>query len=120
MIYVAIMKCSNDYYLCMNNDNTILGANEPEPIIRIFERAYNEAHDRSYEGSMSACIAYISAQPAIVELNDLTEISKIVIISDEGTVNGALVGGCKGALCRPEIAKELWSKGKNPRLISCD
>ena len=92
----------------------------PEPILHIFEKAYNEAHDRSYEGSMSACISYITAQPSVVELKDMDELLTIVIRDYDGCVKAARIGSCIGALCDSELAKELWEKGKNPRLISCD
>ena len=86
--------------------------------LAFFEDAYKRFHNRSYEGSMSACLNWMAYQPSIAHLA-LWEMEQLV---EEYTVVHAwhVSGGMHYIPLRAADAKVIWDKGCKPTLIQDD
>lgn len=94
---------------------TIMGFEDVAEGLRYFETGYMDAHHRSFEGSMSACINNLSFQPSIVELT----MGDIEAAAEKGTkaVTVRSVAGSVTLLPLKVDAIALWETGTKPRLI---
>lgn len=86
--------------------------------VKLIEDAYNETHQRGYEGSMSACIHHMGYQPSVILTAGVDDI-KSRIITDEQKVfrMSGMAGRMEGIETRTG-AVDLWENGAKPRLIS--
>lgn len=82
--------------------------------LRYFEDAYNRAHSRSYEASMSACINAISFRPSILKLS-LEEIKQHL----DGEGSAVHIRNVSGSMTILPLkdADQLWESGEKPQLI---
>jgi len=83
--------------------------------LRYFEDAYNRAHGRSYEASMSACINAISFRPSILRLS--IDTIKEHLAEGTGVITVRNVSGSMSLLPLVD-AEQLWESGEKPKLIS--
>jgi hypothetical protein len=86
--------------------------------VRYFEDAYNYAHVRGYEPSMSACINWLFIQPSIVTFKTQAELKKLVERPVISVTFNCVAGGGEGLMVK-RSAWKLWDKGVKPRLIGC-
>lgn len=113
-MYIALLKSDSKYYIFTDRSGNVIAREHSHEILGMFERAYNDAHYRSYEGSMSACISYISCQPSVIQVKDVDEIRSIA--GDEMHLYQLSIGF--GINCKTEVAEKYFEKGLNPKLIS--
>ena len=120
---VALIETNSGVFLMMTDPrfekkskkSEIQGFESIQEGVAFFERAYNAAHQGSYESSMSACINNIFFRPSIVEFNNVEEIvpflAEPVQLMTLTCVAGRLYG------LKFKDAKNLWEKGTKPELI---
>lgn len=120
MVAIAMIKASDEYYIMAHaNQASIQAFPTIEVGLKHFEDAYNESHDRSYEGSMSACINNMSFQPSIVGVpRGLDELAEIVGSKEAGYIKLGNVSGSMYAVKAPAKGEEYWEKGHKPHLIT--
>jgi hypothetical protein len=94
---------------------TIRGWKTSKEALEYWEGAYRRAHARSYEGSMSACLNFISFNPSILELT-LDEIAPL-IAGDRRVVNLYTNSGSIDAVVLNNKAAAFWERGSKPALI---
>ena len=117
-LYLVIMKADNKYYLYANKPGIVSAFNTEREALNYFERAYNRGHDRSFEGSMSACINWMSFQPSVISVNSDEELysffgGKQARFMDIRHVSG---GFC-GAIPAMDLT-EMFENGIKPSLIT--
>ena len=123
---VALIQSDGQIYLMLSRDGdqlTIAGWSTPEEAKGYFERGYNNAHDRGYESSMSACINFIQFTPKIVTfptLEALVEALGIVEGKSEAVRLSSISGWMDALILDQEKAKAVWESGDTPALISED
>jgi hypothetical protein len=123
---VCIMKIHDDgvakYLLLASQERDdswcVAGYETVKRGVDTFERMYNSAHRRSYEGSMSACINFIFMQPSIVEITE-EELPKLASKTPSVMNVHTVAGGFHG-ITTSKLAEKYWEKGVKPALISDD
>lgn len=114
------VRGKHEYAVLLNRDKTVCGFLSVVDGIRDFEERYNSSHRRSYEGSMSALLNWTFFRPAIVEIEDVKDIEKLV----EDPVNikmasySHISGNFNGLVLDPTKAEAVWRKGAKPNLIA--
>lgn len=120
MSAIALLKIDGSVFILMVYDKSrylIQGFKDVADGVRFFEEGYMRAHKRGYEGSMSACLSMIQAQPSIIEasVEDIkTWIGEDAQLYD---ISGLADPGRKGLKVLPKYQK-VWDKGEKPRLIA--
>lgn len=119
---VVLVKMDRDKLVLMTGrDNFVQAFPTETQAVRHFEDAYNHAHARGYEPSMSACLHAILYQPSVV-----TFASKAAMLRGLGVTNphkativdaNSVCGGVSGIVLNSKKAKSAWAKGIKPRLI---
>lgn len=93
---------------------SIRGFKSEQDGLEYFESAYRRAHQRSYEGSMSACINAIFFRPSIVQLS-IPEIH--TLIEEQKVVRAHHTSGMIDYVpLIAEKAEPIWEKGSKPAL----
>ena len=117
MVFACLIKTLEGFYWLADKDGeqwAVRGFTSKEQGLRYFESAYEAAHDRGYEASMSATINWIQFQPSIVGFERRTQMLPFyegrpcTLSSVAGRLN-VLTG--KGKL------QKLWDKGAKPKLV---
>lgn len=139
MIYVSIVQTTNDhkpsgpsdlenlaattgphsYWLVAGDDKMVIGFKTKAEGLAYYEKGYRAGHQRSYEGSMSACINWMFFRPSIVRTTEetLNEICKKapdgrIMMSGLSHVSGFM----RGIQLMEKEAEILWKKGTKPSL----
>ncbi len=118
---IVLMKCEGKFYTVVNQDNSISAFKSVEDGLASFENIYDRKHN-SYEGSMSACINWMTFQPAILWFEDVAAIRNTLFagVKDEDIRvyhHTHVSGGFRGLLCGPE-AESYWNAARKPALIT--
>ena len=116
-MFIALILAEEKVYILANNDFDVIGFSTLKKAKNYFENSYKSAHTRSYEGSMSACLNYITFQPSIIEIKDANDIKNNIANERLETVRLSHVSGFMNAIKTRESARELWSSGIKPKLI---
>lgn len=121
----CIVKVQDKYYLegMRDKGKIVIAANTetPKEVAASVERQYNRKHDSSYEGSMSACIHYLTYQYSFFSEDENKLVDALFPNKDNvecvsiSHVSGFLVGF---KIENREVAESYFSKGVQPRLIS--
>lgn len=82
--------------------------------LRYFEEAYERAHARGYESSMSACINWLVFQPSILRMS-LEQIRDLA--AGPRIHNWSSVAGSMRVIPLKPEAEPLWESGAKPKLI---
>ena len=120
---VALLKHGKKVFLLMQKDGAsgkflIQGFKNITDGIRYFEDGYRQAHSRSYEGSMSACINAITFQFRVVEFKDLEELkAKLLDMDNLNLLEVSNVSGYYTVVPCSKSALEVYDKAITPRLI---
>lgn len=119
---IVLMKSDEKYYVVVDDDNSIGTYKTAGEALGSFEDLYERNHARSFEGSMSACINWMSFQPAVVWFEDVEGIRRALFsgIRDEDIrVHSVrnVSGGFRGLLCGPGV-ESIWTEAPKPALIS--
>jgi hypothetical protein len=121
-LFVAVIEARSEYYLITDrtNEKSILVFKTEKEGLDYYESAYNSAHERSYESSMSACINNIFMHPSIIKVESIADIDKRLLGGKPYSpiVARHVSGGFAGIRCKAETASEVWKSGAKPRLIS--
>lgn len=115
------LRADNKIYI-MADGGMISGFENKQKALDFFQKGYNQSHRRGYEASMSACINYITFQPAIHEISEdelqgLVEQGVIVPETFKSYSLNHISGMMTGALCTGENAEKWHESGTSPRLI---
>jgi len=117
-MYIILIESEKKYYILVNNeDYSVLGFNTEKEGIEYFEKAYKSCHSCSYEGSMSACLNFLTFRPSIIKIKDVEDIRDNIAVEKPRKVTLSHVSGSMDVITTREKAKELWESGKKPRLI---
>jgi hypothetical protein len=82
-----------------------------------FLESYGNAHSRSYEGSMSACVHFMQFQPHIVRFESLDDIKNRIAAEDPHVHSlTSIAGRMLGISCRKEAYK-IWKESESAPLI---
>jgi hypothetical protein len=124
-VVVALLKTAeNQYWLLLAQDGErfcIHGWPSIAHAVDYFEAAYNGAHARSYEASMSACINSIEFQPCVAVFQDLQELEQQLLPPADqrrATRISSISGGYNVLKLDPKVAAPFWEKGRKPCLIA--
>jgi len=111
-----------DYFVQLNNDKVVAAFDSVEQGLASMEAEYNRHHRRSYEGSMSACINYLSFQRALVACENVEDLKKKLLPHGEpNLVELSHVSGFMFAIrADTKKAKAIWDKAAKPALITED
>lgn len=116
-ITLALLKVNTEVFILIDQDNQVIGFKNLADGVRYFEQGYAKAHRRSYEGSMSACIAFLQVQPAIITVSGIPEIEDMVGDSPRASaLSGVATPGLRGIKVLPEHAHR-WDTGRHPKLV---
>ena len=116
-IYALMVFSNGEWYFYMNEDGTFRGDVEILDLIHPIEEAYMSCHTRSYEGSMSACINFITFRYKVIKIKeeDLKD-----LIFDTNIYKGHNISGrFTGVKLKPEMY-HIMEKGAEPKLIVYD
>lgn len=116
-MYIVLIQSKEDYYILANSDDSISSFNTEEDAIKYFEKGYRSYHYRSYEGSMSACLNFLTFRPSIIKIKDVEDIRDNIAAEKPRKITLSHVSGSMDVITTREKAKELWESGKKPRLI---
>ncbi len=127
-VAVVLIKTSGRILLMTDRNNRVQGFESKVEALRFFERAYEGAHARGFEPSMSACINFITFHPSVVEVeggepNSVT-LRKMFNIADDDSVEIVTVNNVSGTMSGIDVTKapnaeKLWKNGATPQLIRC-
>lgn len=120
--YICIVRAFQEskyvYIAVLNDDNTIWGNPDAEAILTTFESKYQEAHRRSYVGSMSACINWMFFNPSVVAVEDIEIIREWVPGKElQAATVSNISGSIKGILLDASKVAAVWDNGIKPKLI---
>ena len=118
MIYIYIENIKGEFFISLNSDKTIIASKSKEEGIERIERIFNEYHKRDYTWSMSTTIMWMDLNVRVCGVED----EKFL---EEKLLNGPPFDVVKhkyglSMKTNQNVAKELYEKGKAPRLISRD
>lgn len=124
---VAIIKTDADKYWLMlakeeeGNGFCILGWDSMARGVNYFEEAYNRAHSRGYEPSMSACINFVQLQPKVVAFDSIEDLEKKLL--PKGACRSphrlSTVSGSYDVLpLDSKLAAPIYAAGRTPNLIT--
>lgn len=118
---VAIFKTTEGYFLLLNHEDkvfTIRGWKSVNEALSYFELAFERAHNRGYEPSMSACINFIQFQPRVVTFAGLQDmIQKLGLTPNEKPYRLHSISGSYDVLpLKAELAAVVYETGKTPDL----
>ena len=116
-IYALMVFSNGEWYFYMNEDGTFRGDVEILDLIHPIEEAYMSCHERSYEGSMSAYINWISFRYKVIK----TRTSELKNLIHDTTIHKCrnISGGFLGVKLKPEMY-HIMEKGAEPKLIVYD
>ena len=115
-------KAKDKVYLLIGENNVVQAFKSVQKASDYFESSYMKCHNRGYESSMSACLNYITFNPAIHpwEHEDLSKLVDMGVINPETfssyTIRN-ISGQITGALCTGENASSWHDSGITPNLI---
>lgn len=116
---LCLLKTDNEIWLMLNDDKSIKGWNTVAEALQYWTSGYKRKHRQSYEGSMSACIAFVTVQPSIIWVPEDSDWLQNHLISKADNH----VYSCRniaihfyGVKTSPE-AETLWENGSFPSLI---
>lgn len=113
------MKCTDEYYIVTNKDNSIAAYKTVEDGLSTVEKMYNKKHYSNYEGSMSACINWMTFQPAIISFDSIETLAKALLTQEPRVFALSHVSGfMNGIRCDKAKAKKVWDRARKPELIS--
>ena len=116
-IYTLMIFSNDEWYFYMNDDNTFRGDKNIWELIHPIEKAYISCHTRSYEGSMSACINFITFRYKVIKIKE--EDLKDLIFDTTVHKCRNMSGGFLGVKLKPEMY-HIMEKGAEPKLIVYD
>ena len=116
-MFIALILAEEKVYMLANDEFDVIGFSTLRKAKNYFENSYKSAHSRSYEGSMSACLNYITFQPSIIEIKDVEDIRNNIAEEKPKTVRLSHLSGFMNAITTREGVKELWNSGIKPKLI---
>jgi hypothetical protein len=112
------MKTSKGFFILSDDDGVIQIENSESTWVRSFEDKYNAKHRQNYEGSMSACINYISFRPSVVRVESAEDIGeRLLNIPFKIQSVRNVSGGFTGVTSDKDMSEE-WEKGVKPRMIN--
>ena len=116
-IYLALMKADGKYYIYANKPGVVSAFVSEREALNFFENAYRRGHNRSFEGSMSACMNWMSFQPSVVSLNSDEEFYNLFGGKQARFVEiRNVAGGFCGAIPEMDLT-EMFENGTKPSLI---
>ena len=112
----------NKVYLLLGEDRIVQAFDSVRRALDYFESPYLRAHNRGFTSSMSACLNYITFNPAIHswEHEDLSKLIEMGVIASDtfrSYTIGNISGQIKGALCTGAEAVNWHNSGITPKLI---
>lgn len=125
-MFCLAYNLNDGLFLNYKGDGNIHATQTKEEILKDVVHSYNKSHARNYEGSMSACIHFISTHPIVVEVPDTgDQIMDILVRSESGGVevfslSSMASRGTKGLKVKPELAEEMIKSGTVPELMNED
>ncbi len=114
--YMALIEAENKIWLMLTDDNAIRAFRTEREALAHFEDAYQGAHARGYEASMSACINWMYFQPSIIHASLEDVKHEIIAVDAHAFTLRSIAGSIDAANTQPK-AREWFEKGMKPRLI---
>src|SRR3990167_4991100 len=108
--YMALIEADNKIWLMLTEGNAIRAFKTQPEALAHFEDAYQGAHARGYEASMSACINYIHFQPSIIHAS-LEDVKRDIIAEDAHAFSLRSVAGGIDAVNTQPKAREWFENG---------
>jgi hypothetical protein len=82
-----------------------------------FLESYGDAHYRSFEGSMSACVHFMQFQPHIVRFESIEDVKNRIAAEEPHIFSmTSIAGRMLGISCRKEAYK-IWEESESAPLI---
>lgn len=121
---VALVKAGGKFYITLNRDKTVAAFPSVEAGLASFQNMYDRNHSRGQVGSASACINYMTFQPAIVLFKSLDELRKKLLDSSDEDLKIVELSHVSGYMLGIEADQEkaagVWDVSCKPGLISND
>lgn len=120
--WVALLRPSVGVFVMCNDDFSIAAFKTERDALNFFESTYHEAHGRSYERSMSACVNFITYNPIVLNVN-FEKLKELALTNEEGKFTPVSLsnvsGFAKGIQLRacPEL-EEMIGRGVVPNLVA--
>lgn len=120
--FVALIK-TEQHISFMTNDGVIQGWTSLQKALDYWTGGYNRKHRSSYEGSMSACIHYISFQPRVIQVPGDTEEERLEFLKSQVDLPASLMtfsnvsGRMQGVPLSAEKGLALYETGTSPDLM---
>lgn len=119
-IYLILVTFNKISALLSGRDGNVLGYSTPDAAKSVFENSYKEAHNRSYESSMSANIHFILFNPQLIKLDAGEEgfrkfVKEVCIMNGEYTQLAnfsCIAGSLRGVLVNESINKYLLKENQ--------
>lgn len=112
-MYGIIFMADDEYALMVTqegNEWPILGFQTEQKALDYFS-SYHEAHERSYERSMSAALNFITFRPCVVRLpEDIEEVRDWLAVTNVQTWSN-ISGAMTGVLLKRDVANAQYAGG---------
>lgn len=120
MLFATMIKGEGENrYLMAEKSGAVVATEVRNESVKGIEDAYNLAHTRGYEASMSACVHFLFFNPVVVPIPEDIEETKLLIDFEAGLFSLRHISGFyHGWRLKPEAVTELLKKEIKPRLIS--
>lgn len=118
-LYFAMFQAERAHLLMTSHDGSIEAFATEQEAMDFFTKGYNRSHQRSYQGSMSACIHYIFFQPVIVRFDSDTALKAALEGPPYSLVTAHNIAGSMcGFQLKEEAVTLLKTQGTSVKLIS--
>lgn len=120
--FVALIK-TEQHISFLTNDGVVQGWTSLRDALAYWTNGYKRKHGSSYEGSMSACIHYISFQPRVIEIPGDTEEERLEFLNSQVDLPASLMtfsnvsGRIQGVPLSAEKGPALYETGTSPDLM---
>lgn len=122
-MFCLAYNLNDGLFLNYDGNGNIHATPSKSEILKDVTNSYNRNHRRNYEGSMSACIHFITTHPIVVEIpDDSKAVMDILVRGENGGVevfslSGMASRGTKGLKVKPELAEKMIESGTVPGLM---
>lgn len=117
-IAVVSFRVDNNVYLLADANGNVTGFTNVVAALDTFENVYGRGHGRSFEGSMSACIHFMTYEIRCHEIDEVQSlVSTVVEIPTKLATISSLAGVMRGIVCTGPNAVSWHESGLAPRLV---
>ena len=118
-LYFIIVYFNGKNYLMCGDPGCATAFKTKREAIDYFEKPWQEAHSRSYERSMSACLNMIAYNPCIVRINSEAMFDALFENRDDTIYMklSSASGNMNAVVIKQDVAESMREHGSSPKLI---